>query len=38
MSQMTEISRFSGYVDNLCSTPYPPRETVAHGEGEVVYL
>src|SRR6266852_9650163 len=30
----TRISHFSGYVDNLCSTPYPPRETVAHGEGE----
>jgi hypothetical protein len=24
----------SGYVDNLYSTPYPPRETVASGEGE----
>src|SRR5262245_52689291 len=29
-----KISHFSGYVDNLYSTPYPPRETVASGEGE----
>src|SRR5882724_8137197 len=29
-----DISHFSGYVDNPGSTPYPPRETVAHGEGE----
>ena len=28
------ITEFSGYVDNLYSTPYPPRETVAYGEGE----
>src|SRR5207248_7987682 len=25
---------FGGYVDNPCSTPYPPRETVAYGKGE----
>src|SRR6266436_10241760 len=27
-------SQNNSYVDNLCSTPYPPRETVAYGEGE----
>jgi len=25
---------YACYVDNLYSTPYPPRETVAYGEGE----
>src|SRR5262249_44450045 len=28
------ISHSGGYVDNPCSTPYPPRETVAYGKGE----
>src|SRR5712691_2054947 len=28
------ISQNGGYVDNPCSTPYPPRETVAYGKGE----
>src|SRR5437588_9417361 len=30
----TSLSWFGGYVDNPCSTPYPPRETVAYGKGE----
>src|SRR5262245_5723922 len=30
----TFIAPFDGYVDNLYSTPYPPRETVAYGKGE----
>src|SRR6516165_2559860 len=28
------ISHNGCYVDNPCSTPYPPRETVAYGKGE----
>src|SRR6266545_534035 len=27
-------SQLSSYVDNRASTPYGPRETVVHGEGE----
>jgi hypothetical protein len=28
------IADFSGYVDNPTSTPYRPRDTVVHAEGE----
>src|SRR6266481_6277586 len=29
-----ELTHFASYVDNLLSTPYRPRDTVAYTEGE----